>query len=386
MKYDQALFFASVFSEENDMFDNETSSAEAASLSSKLEKNMEPQKSSMRTDRTEEKDDDEISLIDLFAVLWQRKVMIIVITAIAMVGVLAFSIISLILPPETSFLPNEYTSEALMLINESSSGGGGISSLLSGDMGGLASLAGISVPGSASNSQLAIYLVGTNTLLDSVVDEFDLITKYEIEESPRAESRERLTEQLTVAMDETSGVLSIGVTDKDPVFAQSVVNYIVNYLSKRFDELGLDKNKIEYDNLELNIEATYQDILQLEIDARNLEQSVAFSSINIPAITVEINRLAMELEAKRQVYTQLKVQYEMLKVAMASEKPVFQILEMPEVPDRKSGPSRGMICIIVTFAAGFFAVFLAFALNAIENIKQDPEAMAKLKPNNNKTK
>jgi uncharacterized protein involved in exopolysaccharide biosynthesis len=45
----------------------------------------------------------------------------------------------------------------------------------------------------------------------------------------------------------------------------------------------------------------------------------------------------------------------------------------------KSGPSRGMLCIIVTFAAFFVSVFLAFLLNALENIKKDPEAMAKLK-------
>jgi uncharacterized protein involved in exopolysaccharide biosynthesis len=64
---------------------------------------------------------------------------------------------------------------------------------------------------------------------------------------------------------------------------------------------------------------------------------------------------------------------------MASEKPVFQVLEKAEVPDQKSGPGRGMLCIIVTFAAFFFSVFLAFVLNAIENIKKDPEAMAKLK-------
>ena len=87
----------------------------------------------------------------------------------------------------------------------------------------------------------------------------------------------------------------------------------------------------------------------------------------------------MELGAQRQVYTQLKVQYELLKVNMASEKPVFQILEMAEVPDMKSGPSRGMLCIIVVFAAGFFAVFLAFAMNAVSNIKNDPDAMAKLR-------
>jgi uncharacterized protein involved in exopolysaccharide biosynthesis len=85
------------------------------------------------------------------------------------------------------------------------------------------------------------------------------------------------------------------------------------------------------------------------------------------------------LATQRQIYSQLKVQYELLKVNMASEKPIFQILEMAEIPDRKSGPSRGMLCIIVTLAAGFFSVFLAFVLNAISNVKKDPQAMAKLR-------
>jgi uncharacterized protein involved in exopolysaccharide biosynthesis len=68
-----------------------------------------------------------------------------------------------------------------------------------------------------------------------------------------------------------------------------------------------------------------------------------------------------------------------LKVNKKKKKPVFQILEMAEVPEQKSGPKRSMLCIIVTFAAGFFAVFLAFVLNAVSNIKNDSEAMAKLR-------
>ena len=88
--------------------------------------------------------------------------------------------------------------------------------------------------------------------------------------------------------------------------------------------------------------------------------------------------LKLELTAQEQVYTQLKTQLEMLKITMMSEKPVFQILEKAEIPDRKSEPSRGMLCIIVVFAAFFIAVFLAFFLNAIENIKKDEDAMSKL--------
>jgi uncharacterized protein involved in exopolysaccharide biosynthesis len=329
--------------------------------------------------------EDEISLLDLFSVLWQRRKMIITITLIAMIGVIVFAIISLKLPSEKSPLPNQFTPKALMLIDNKSSSGGGLSSMLNASgMGGLASLAGISVPSNATNSKLAVFLVGTNTLLDSVVDKFDMINRYKIKNSPKGSSRKALKKLLKADSDDKSGVLTISFTDTDPVFARDVVNYCAAFLEKRFDELGLDKNKIEKENLEINLAATLLDIQELEEEGRRLEQSVTTFSGRLPNISRDINRITLELTAKRQVYTQLRVQYELLKVNMASENPVFQILEFAEVPDLKSGPSRGMLCIIVTFAAGFFAVFLAFVLNAIANIKNDPEAIAKLRGKNEK--
>jgi uncharacterized protein involved in exopolysaccharide biosynthesis len=325
--------------------------------------------------------DDEISLIDLFSVLWRRKVMIMVMTGAATAGAVVFSVISLVLPPENSPLPNVYTPQALMLINNSSSAGGGLSSMLSSSgMGGLASLAGVSLPSSSTYSDLAVFLVSSNSFLDAAVDRFGLIERYEITEHPRAESREALKKLLTAEYDTKSGVLSIGFTDRDPAFAQEVVNYCTASLEQRFSAMGLDKNKIEKENLELSIENTFSEIGRLEEAGHRLERSSIPGALGSPpAITIEMNRIAMELEAQRQIYTQLKVQYELLKVNMAGEKPVFQILELAEIPDRKSGPSRGLICIIVVFAAAFLGVFLAFMLNALENIRKDPAAMAKLR-------
>jgi uncharacterized protein involved in exopolysaccharide biosynthesis len=329
-------------------------------------------------------DNDEISLIDLFAVLWHRKVMIITITLIAAIGVAIFAVVSIRLPADTSPLPNEYTPQALMLINNGNSSGGLSSMLGASGLGSLAGLAGVST--GSTSSDLAIYLVSTNTMLDMVVDEFDLIHRYKIDtptkkaKSPRADSRKALKKKLTASYDDKSGVFSIAFTDTDPAFAQTVVNYCVAYLGTRFDELGIDKNKLQKENLERNIENSYQTIISLEEDTRNLELSVQRGGgFTIPSITMELQKIMMELEAQRQVYSQLRVQYELLKVTMDSESPVFQILELAEVPDQKSGPSRGLICIIVTFGAAFLSVFLAFIMNAIGNIRKDPEAMAKLR-------
>jgi uncharacterized protein involved in exopolysaccharide biosynthesis len=92
----------------------------------------------------------------------------------------------------------------------------------------------------------------------------------------------------------------------------------------------------------------------------------------------------MELNAQQQIYTQLKVQLELTYAAIASETPIFQVLETAKVPDLKSSPSRGIICIIVTLGAFFFSVFLAFVLTVLENIRNDPEAMEKFRAVNKK--
>ena len=324
----------------------------------------------------ETQNDDEISLLDLIAVLLHYKWMIIIVTVLAMAGAVIFSIISIKLPPEKSPLPNKFTPQANMLIKEDS-GSSGMSSSISS----LASLAGVSIGGkSTSHSSLATYLSTSNEYLDAVSEKFNLAERYKIKKFPVSSTRKALKETLASEYDEDSGVFTISFTDIDPVFAKDVVNFAVDWMQNRFDELGLDSNRIEKKNLEANIDTTYKEILKLEKEAQNLGASVnrGVSVWNGPNVSIETARIQMELNAQQQVYEQLKIQYELLKVKMQSEQPVFQILERPEVPDMKSQPSRGKLCIIITFAAFFVSVFAAFALNAWQNIKNDPEAQRKL--------
>lgn len=325
--------------------------------------------------------DDEISLIELFSVLYVKKWLIIALTCAGLALSVGISVISLLQPSDKSILPNKYTPKALMLINDSSTKGSLSSLLSSSGLSSIASLAGITSGNASSYSELAVYLATTNSFLDSVVDKFDLVTRFKIKKSPRASSRAVLKKILKAEIDKESGVFSISFTDIDPVFAQAVVNYSVQYMEKRFAEMGLDKNKLSKENLEVNLKNSYQDILQLEKDSQGLMASVS-AGRPLPggtSIMLESKRLELELNAKQEVYKQLKTQYELIKIQMASETPVFQVLEYAEVPDQKSGPSRAMLCLIVTFACFFGSVFLVFLLNAIDSIKKDTEAMAKFK-------
>lgn len=322
--------------------------------------------------------DDEISLLDLFAVLLKRKWMIIGITFIAAVAVVIYSVISLKLPPEKSYLPNSYKVEANMLIRDAESSGGS----LSGTASAAASLLGIDLgkSGSSSTSSLVLYLTKSNPFLDAIADEFNLVEKFNFEKSPIANTRNAISNSIETKFDSSSGVLTISYESSKPEFAVEVINFSVKWISEKLDELGVDSNKIQKENLEKNIDNSWSEILRLTREVSDLQDRVAQGrAIWTKETTIQQKKIELELSAQQEVYKQLRSQLELLKVQMQTEAPVFQILEEAEVPDIKSGPSRGKLCIIVTFAAFFGAVFLAFLLNAIENIKNDPEAMEKIR-------
>jgi len=311
-----------------------------------------------------------IGLFDLFAVIWRWKIMIIIITVFAMIGVVIFSIISLRLPPETSPLPNLYTSRAFVLITEGRAPAGDRETLLGYTRRG------------QTYAALAMFLLRSNTLLDSVIDDFTMIRRYDYDGLHATLTRGMLRGGLGPSHNGDNGVLGISFTHIDPVLARDVVNLVVVNLESRFAELGIDRNRAEQERLELHLAEVFQNILLLDEERRRLEQSVAFIPLiggNLPAIMADISRATMESEAMRQVYTQLRVRHEVLRATVATEIPMLQVLELAEVPYTRSGPSRARICIIVTLAAGIFSVLCAFALEAISNIRKDPVAMAKLR-------
>lgn len=101
--------------------------------------------------------------------------------------------------------------------------------------------------------------------------------------------------------------------------------------------------------------------------------------IDLPLIVLEYEKLTRNLQVQATIYTTLRQQLELLKLQNGGSGPKFQIIEYAEVPEMKSGPNRGKICIIVTFIAFFLSIFLAFFKEFWDNLKNDPERIKKLK-------
>lgn len=326
-------------------------------------------------------DTDEISLLDLLVVLWRWKWLVIGLTGLISVSVIIYTFVGKRLPPDKSFMPDVYTSIAFMRIQEEKSNSS-LSTLLSQSS--LGGLAGLSGTGSGNTLQaLALYLAGSNSFLDAIADEFNVQEKYKITKFPKTESRKIVKSLIKAKMDDKNGIFSLEATHIDPVFAQKVVLFAVRYYEQRFSELGLDTKKQEKENLERSLVQSLNEIKHLEQKASDLEHRIAQSG-GRKGIALEMEQLKREITVQEKVYGQLKAQYELLKIEIASEAPLFQILDMPEVPEKKSGPSRGKICIIACAASLFFSIFLAFLLNALQEIQHDPAFRMKFKRGKNK--
>ena len=122
-----------------------------------------------------------------------------------------------------------------------------------------------------------------------------------------------------------------------------------------------------------------RDSIQAKITELEQGNSILPSQREIPKLSFEYASLQRDLMVQNEVFKTLTQQYELAKLNASGQGETFQVIDLAEIPDQKSGPSRGMLCIVGTIAGFFFFVFLAFVIEAIKNIGNDPVAMAKLK-------
>tara|TARA_B100000614_G_scaffold262373_1_gene295520 strand:- start:1323 stop:2618 length:1296 start_codon:yes stop_codon:yes gene_type:complete len=123
---------------------------------------------------------------------------------------------------------------------------------------------------------------------------------------------------------------------------------------------------------------SYAQLLQQMQSGQNRPESLGPSQQDLPALMFAFERLQRELDVQTAIYRSLVQEREVTRLSVDSESPVFQVLEAPEVPQKRSGPSRSMISVIATITAFFLSVFLAFVLEYLDRARTDPEEGRKL--------
>jgi LPS O-antigen subunit length determinant protein (WzzB/FepE family) len=287
--------------------------------------------------------DDEIDLRELFSVLWAGKKLIVAVTAI-------FAVVSVIYALN---LANQYKASAV--VSPAHSGGSSLGAM-AGQLGGLASLAGINIGSGESNEtqeameimqswgfieafiqthalQVPAYAAtgwdkGSNSLkLDD--DLYDAASKrWLIEDDASGENRapsswelyESFKSRVAVSQDKTSGLINVSVEYYSPQIAKQWVDLFIS---------------------------TINDYMR----ARKLEQV----NRNIEYLTVQIEKTA--IADMREVFYQLiEEQTKSKMLAEASPEYAFVTVSRAMVPEQRSQPKRALVCILGTLLGGMLSV------------------------------
>lgn len=289
--------------------------------------------------------DDGIDLRELFSVLWEGKLTITLVTALSAVISVCVAL----------YLPNKYTSEAL-LAPRAEGGAGGALGQLASQYGGLASLAGINIGGLGDSGKPAIaiemlksreffgqYLynevlvdlmaaegwdrVSNESILDPTI--FDNASQTWVREvGPEFQAKPSVQEahvefvqsSLSVREDKQTGFITVAIKHYSPSVARDWALLIVNGVN---------------------------DAVRAR-DVAEAENSIAF---------LNEQRQKTSLVSLTEVFAELiEQQTKTVMLAAASEEYVFQIIEPPVAPELKSEPSRALICILGVFVGGLLAI------------------------------
>lgn len=207
------------------------------------------------------RDGDEISLVDLAAALWRRKWLIVAVTLIAA----AISVLYALRQP------NKYTAVSTMLPISGSS-----SSLLS-QYAGLASMAGVSLPGaSASDPTVKIgAILNSRAFAEKVIKELDLIPAL-IEHPEKIKVGTPLGTAVnifqksvfSVSTDTKTSLIKVSVKTKNPVLSRDIANKAVDLLQADLQERTLSASG-------KNIVLLEQQVADQEKKVRDLQNKLA---------------------------------------------------------------------------------------------------------------
>ena len=283
-----------------------------------------------------QKIEDEIDFKQLFLILWNKKLLISGITTFAAIISVLYAL----------SLPNVYTSTALLApANSDESLGsklGGFSSL--------AGMAGLSLPsGSGSKTTEAIariksYDFFVNEFLPNIKFENLVASKNWIESTDTIIYDENMlgNNLLNISKQEAfivyKGILNLQ-DNRETSFVDINIEHVSPYIAEKWLKLIIKK---------------------INNHMREIDKTVAENSIDFLKISAQETNLTQIKEAISKL---IKDQIQVLTLAEVSKDYVFKQIMSPIAPEKKSRPSRSLICIMGTMVGFFLGIALSFTLH-----------------------
>ena len=292
--------------------------------------------------------DDEIDLRELFAVLWAGKLKIIVITAIFAVASVIYAL----------SVPNQYKATALLAPAQSD--GGGLSGAL-GQLGGLASFAGVSIGGESGEAQIAQEIMKSWSYIEGFIAKNNIAV-----EVYAAEGWNKGSNTLKINSDAYDAELNQWLTldaagAVSPPSSWQLFQSFGSKLSVVEDNSsGLVTLSIEY--YSPHIAKQWVDLYVESINRFMQQRQVDKVTRNIAYLNEQIGKTSIA-QMQEVFYTIIEEQTKNKMLAEASPEYAFVAVGPSMVPELKSQPKRALICIVGTLLGGMLSVLMVLIMH-----------------------
>ncbi len=279
-------------------------------------------------------DEDEIDLREIWRMLVNYKRMIMSVTF--GVAIIAGGI--------SLMLPNIYRAEVLLTPVTGDDAKGGSMAAALGGLGGLASMAGISLGGGGSTEENLSILKSREFLWKFVQDNklMPILFEDEWDESQKKWKKTDLKKQPgqmdVFRLFNKGGVLDI-VTEK---------------------KTSLVTVAIEWNDAQLATEWANKMVAQLNRYTR--QEAIARSENNLKYLNEELTHTQFE-EMRKVLFDLIGQEQKQAMLANAQREFAFRVLDPAIVPDKKIKPKRAFIVLLSSVLAGLAAVLVAFVLD-----------------------
>ena len=284
---------------------------------------------------------EEIDLRELFSVLWAGKVKIIAITAV-------FAVASVL---HALSVPNQY--EATVILAPAKQESGGLSDAL-GQLGGLASLAGVRVGGGSGEGQVALEIMKSWSFIEGFIEENGLAVGLSAVEGWDIESNELTINHNVYDVESNSWLV------QKPT-SWALFNSFSSRVSIRpHGNSGLLSISIEH--YSPHVAKEWLDLYVVAINKHMQARQVAKVTNNIEYLEAQIEKTSIT-QMQEVFYTIIEDQIKSQMLAKASPEYAFTAVSPSMVPVEKSQPKRATISIFGTLSGGILSILLVLVMH-----------------------
>ncbi len=165
---------------------------------------------------------------------------------------------------------------------------------------------------------------------------------------------ENIKDRLTALLDKKTGIIYIKTTMPDPAVAAQFTQLAVNYLQAYVSSYRTGKVRKSEQFLARRVREAQTRYQQAELAWSRYADQNRFVVTKVADI--EGRRLEADYMASQVLYNDLNRQLEQIRLRVQEETPVFQILEPPRVPVKRSAPKRTLLVLGSALLGGIAGV------------------------------